>query len=106
MQLYEAAGELVIFSRPARAAPARSQAPGRAAARLPRLYALLRFVVEIFRGDVVRGLVFALDTPRLAGWLRLPAHEPVFLSVGQLASLIVLALCAVAWVRARRKPAR
>jgi len=66
-------------------------------------YALLRFIVEIFRGDVVRGLVFALDTPRLARWLHLPPHEPIFLSVGQLASLIVLGLCVAAWVRLRRQ---
>ena len=40
--------------------------------------------------------------PRLAGWLRLPAHEPLFLSVGQLGSLIAVALCALAWSRLRR----
>ena len=68
------------------------------------LYALLRFVVEMFRGDVIRGLVVALETPRLAGWLHLPPHEPIFLSVGQLGSLVVLALCAVVWKRLRRAP--
>ncbi|HMF39453.1 MAG TPA: hypothetical protein VKQ32_02105, partial [Polyangia bacterium] len=66
---------------------------------------LLRFIVEMFRGDVVRGLVFAMDTPRLARWLHLPAHEPIFLSVGQLGSLIVGALCVLAWTRLRRPAA-
>ena len=69
------------------------------------LYALLRFIVEIFRGDVVRGLVFSLETPRLARWFHLPPHEPLFLSVGQLGSLIVIGICALVWTRMRRQAA-
>jgi hypothetical protein len=34
--------------------------------------------------------------------LHLPPKEPLFLSVGQLGSLIVFALCAVVWTRMRR----
>jgi prolipoprotein diacylglyceryltransferase len=79
--------------------------PGRTFAVYVTAYALLRFVVEAFRGDVARGYVVAFDTPGLAEFLRLPSHEPVLLSVGQLSSIIVL-LAVVTWVwRARRTPA-
>jgi phosphatidylglycerol:prolipoprotein diacylglycerol transferase len=99
-QLYEAFGELAIFFTLAAVLRPRLRGrPGSLLVAYLGLYALLRFVVEMFRGDVIRGLVFALDTPRLAGWLRLPAHEPIFLSVGQLSSLIVIALCGLAWRR-------
>jgi phosphatidylglycerol:prolipoprotein diacylglycerol transferase len=101
-QLYEAFGELAIFGVLLVLRPRLRGRPGSLLVAYLGLYALLRFVVEMFRGDVIRGLIFALDTPRLAGWLRLPPHEPIFLSVGQLASLIVLALCAYAWSRMQR----
>jgi len=106
VQLYEAVGELLIFFILAALLVLRPRVrkhPGALLLTYLGCYALLRFIVEIFRGDVVRGLVVAFDTPRLAGWLRLPAHEPIFLSVGQLASLLVLVLCGVAWARLRRK---
>ena len=65
------------------------------------LYAVLRFVVELFRGDVARRYVVELVTPRLAGWLGVPAGEPVLLSVGQLMSLAMLVACVVAAWRRR-----
>jgi phosphatidylglycerol---prolipoprotein diacylglyceryl transferase len=100
-QLYEAFGELLIFVALLVLRPRVRKRPGTLLVIYLGLYALLRFVVEMFRGDVVRGLVIAFETPRLAGWLRLPPREPIFLSVGQLGSLIVLALCGVAWTRLR-----
>jgi len=104
-QLYEAFGELAIFATLLALRPRLRQRPGALLVAYLGLYALLRFVVEMFRGDVVRGLVFALNTPRLAHWLRLPADEPIFLSVGQLGSLIVVTLAALAWSRLRRPTA-
>ena len=101
-QLYEAFGELAIFTALLLLRPRLRRRPGALLVAYLGLYALLRFVVEMFRGDVVRGLVIALDTPRLAGWLRLPTGEPIFLSVGQLCSLIAFALCAFVWKRMRR----
>jgi phosphatidylglycerol:prolipoprotein diacylglycerol transferase len=101
-QLYEAVGELMIFATLLVMRPRVRRQPGTLLVVYLGLYALLRFFVEIFRGDVIRGLVFALDTPRLARWLHLPPKEPLFLSVGQLGSLIVFALCAVVWTRMRR----
>lgn len=104
-QLYESFGELAIFTALLVMRPRLRQRPGALLVAYLGLYALLRFVVEMFRGDVVRGLVFSADTPRLARWLHLPAHEAIFLSVGQVGSLIVAALCALAWSRLRRPPA-
>jgi phosphatidylglycerol---prolipoprotein diacylglyceryl transferase len=102
-QLYEAAGELAIFATLLVLRGRMRKRPGALLVTYLGLYAVLRFVVEMFRGDVIRGLVVALDTPRVAGWLRLPPHEPIFLSVGQLGSLLVLALAVFAWTRLRTK---
>jgi phosphatidylglycerol:prolipoprotein diacylglycerol transferase len=103
-QLYEALGELAIFVL---LVALRRRLRARAGATLLlylALYAPLRFVVEIFRGDVTRRFVVALDTPCLASWLHLPLAESIFLSVGQLTSLVVmLAVVVVAW-RVTRRP--
>jgi phosphatidylglycerol:prolipoprotein diacylglycerol transferase len=104
-QLYEAFGELLIFATLLVLRPRVRKQPGTLLVTYLGLYALLRFIVEIFRGDVIRGLVVSLNTPRLARWLHLPAQEPLFLSVGQLGSLIIFALCAVWWTRLRRQSA-
>jgi phosphatidylglycerol:prolipoprotein diacylglycerol transferase len=103
-QLYEAAGELAIgialYAMRRRVA----QRPGALLVGYLAAYAVLRFVVELGRGDVARGFIAELDTPRLAGLLRLPPAEPVLLSVGQLGSLLVLAaLAAVIVIRRRRR---
>jgi len=93
-QLYEAVGELAIF---AVLMAARGRLGGRRGAVFllyVALYAPLRFVIEMFRGDTARRFAFELQAPRLAAWLHLPAHEPLFLSVGQLSSLVVLAALA------------
>jgi len=54
------------------------------------LYAALRFVVEMFRGDLSRGYIAEVMMPGLAAFLRVPAREPVLLSSGQLISLLVI----------------
>jgi phosphatidylglycerol:prolipoprotein diacylglycerol transferase len=103
-QLYEAAGELAIFGVLLALRPRLRARPGALALTYAALYASLRFVVEMFRGDVARRYVLELATPRLAGWLGMPTREPVFLSTGQLMSLVLLGACAaVAW---RRRAAR
>jgi phosphatidylglycerol:prolipoprotein diacylglycerol transferase len=96
-QLYEAVGELAIFCV---LMAARRRLRGRRGAVFllyVALYAPLRFVIEMFRGDVARRFAFELQTPRLAAWLHLPAQEPLFLSVGQLSSIVVLAALAIIW---------
>ena len=105
-QLYEAAGELGITVALLVLAPRLRRRPGAVFLAYLGLYAALRFVVELYRGDVARRFVAALDTPRLAAWLHLPAGEPTLLSVGQLSSLVTLALCGYAFFRLRAAGAR
>ena len=88
MQLYEAAGELALFGLLCLLRPRLRRRPGALLLCYLGLYALLRFVVEIFRGDLLRGFPIELATPRLAAWLGLPPAEPIFFSAGQLGSLL------------------
>jgi phosphatidylglycerol:prolipoprotein diacylglycerol transferase len=101
-QLYEALGEALLFAALLLVRPRLRARPGALALGYAAGYALLRFVVEMFRGDVARRYVFELATPRLASALGLPATEPLFLSVGQLGSVALLAACVVALARRRR----
>jgi phosphatidylglycerol:prolipoprotein diacylglycerol transferase len=103
-QLYEAIGEVAIFAMLIGFDRRLRPHPGRGFLLYVGAYAVLRFVVEVFRGDVARGYVARLDTPRLADALHLPAGEPVFLSVGQLASVLVL-IGMVVFVYLRRRRA-
>jgi phosphatidylglycerol---prolipoprotein diacylglyceryl transferase len=102
-QLYEAGGELAIFVALLALRPRLRRRPGQLLILYLGLYAVLRFVVEIYRGDVLRGFLVAFQTPRLAGWLGLPPSEPIFLSAGQLGSLIALAAMVIALVRRHRR---
>jgi phosphatidylglycerol:prolipoprotein diacylglycerol transferase len=106
-QLYEAGGELVIFALLLALRPRLRARPGALVLLYGALYATLRFVVELFRGDFARRYVVELVTPRLAAFLGVPAGEPELLSVGQLVSLLLLAACAAAFMRRRgaRTPA-
>jgi phosphatidylglycerol:prolipoprotein diacylglycerol transferase len=100
-QLYEAAGELLIFllllwfrrRRPA---------PGAIALLYGASYGLLRFAVEIFRGDAGRGFLVTIATPRLAAALGLPPQPPLFLSTSQTLSLIIATAALVLLARMRR----
>jgi phosphatidylglycerol:prolipoprotein diacylglycerol transferase len=102
VQLYEAAGELAIFVALLALQPRLRRRPGALLLTYGALYAALRFAVELYRGDLARGYVVALVTPRLSSFLHLPPGEPVLLSVGQLASVAVLLLTAAAFARRRR----
>ena len=70
------------------------------------LYGLLRFGVEIYRGDFARLYLFQFATPRLARWLGLPASEAVLLSTGQAVSVAVVLAAIVALVLRRRRALR
>jgi phosphatidylglycerol:prolipoprotein diacylglycerol transferase len=104
-QLYEAAGELAIFAVLLAFRPRLRARPGSLLLVYLALYALLRFVVEVFRGDYARRFVVSFDTPRLADLLHLPPNEPVLLSIGQLGSLCLMLAVIVElgrrWLRAR-----
>jgi phosphatidylglycerol:prolipoprotein diacylglycerol transferase len=107
-QLYEAAGEAAIFVLLMALRPRLRHRPGALLLAYLALYAALRFVVEIFRGDVLRGFPIELETPRLAHWLGLPPAEPIFLSAGQIGSLLTALAVAIALARhprARQTPA-
>jgi phosphatidylglycerol:prolipoprotein diacylglycerol transferase len=104
-QLYEAGGELVLFAVLLALRPRWRARPGALVLAYAALYAALRFTVELFRGDLARRYAFELAAPRLAGWLGVPPAEPLFLSMGQLGSLLLLAGCALAAYR-RRAAAR
>jgi phosphatidylglycerol---prolipoprotein diacylglyceryl transferase len=117
-QLYEAIGELLIFgvllfARQRLRGDAGGEAVGTTAARKPGtlvllyavLYGLLRFGVELFRGDFARLYLFHFATPRLARWLGLPEGEAVLFSTGQVVSIAVV-LAAIAALILRRRPLR
>jgi phosphatidylglycerol:prolipoprotein diacylglycerol transferase len=102
-QLYEAAGELVIFAALLGLRGRLRQKPGTLFLLYATLYGLLRFAVELFRGDFARKFVVELALPRLAARLGLPPGEPVLLSYGQLVSvLIVVGAVAALFYRRRR----
>jgi prolipoprotein diacylglyceryltransferase len=68
------------------------EAPWRQVARYAVGYGLLRFVMEVFRGDPSRGLLVEGRAPLVAGWLGLPAEQPLLLSVSQAIALAMVAL--------------
>jgi phosphatidylglycerol---prolipoprotein diacylglyceryl transferase len=113
-QLYEAIGELLIFGvlmfvRQRLRNRDRSSATGATSHRKPGtlillyavLYGLLRFGVEMYRGDFARLYLVNIATPRLAHWLGLPAGESVLLSTGQAVSVAVV-VAAIAMLILRR----
>ncbi|HEY6100174.1 MAG TPA: prolipoprotein diacylglyceryl transferase [Anaeromyxobacter sp.] len=83
VQLYEAFGELAIFLLLVLLVRPRKRFHGQALATWLLLYAVLRTAVEVFRGDVERGVVAGLG-------------------VGQWTSLAIFAAGAAIWARARR----
>lgn len=83
VQLYEAFGELAIFLVLVLAVRPRKRFHGQVLASWLLAYAVLRTVVETFRGDVERGVVAGLG-------------------VGQWTSLAIFATGAAIWARARR----
>ncbi|HXU64533.1 MAG TPA: prolipoprotein diacylglyceryl transferase [Polyangia bacterium] len=107
-QLYEAAGEAVIFAALMALAPRLRRRPGALVTTYLALYAALRFLIEMFRGDAIRGMLVAWQTPWLAARLGMPADQPLFFSVGQLGSLLIgvlLITLALRRSRAMRTPA-
>ena len=65
-------------------------------------YAGLRFVLELFRGDLSRRFLFQLRAPGLSDALGLPPGDPLLLSTGQVVSVALLAAAVVVWQRRRR----
>jgi phosphatidylglycerol:prolipoprotein diacylglycerol transferase len=118
-QLYEAIGELAIFGvllfvrrrmrdRAGATGAASATAPARKSGTLVLLYAvlygLLRFGVEMYRGDFARLYLVNFATPRLAHWLGLPAGEAVLLSTSQVVSIAVVLAATAVLLRRVRSP--
>jgi phosphatidylglycerol---prolipoprotein diacylglyceryl transferase len=59
------------------------------------LYPTARFILEMFRGDAVRGYVMRLDTPALNAALGLDPSIPVMMTTSQFISLFVVAAAIV-----------
>jgi phosphatidylglycerol---prolipoprotein diacylglyceryl transferase len=104
-QLYEAAGELVIFVG-LTLLWRRRRFPGMVALAYAGAYGLLRFAIEMFRGDQVRGFLFQLPLPAIARAFGLPAGEPLLLSSAQASALALVAVAAVASMVLRRRLAK
>ncbi len=83
VQLYEAFGELALFLLLVLAVRPRKRFHGQVLASWLLLYAVLRTVVEVFRGDVERGVVAGLG-------------------VGQWTSLAIFAAGAWVWAQGRK----
>jgi phosphatidylglycerol:prolipoprotein diacylglycerol transferase len=101
-QIYEAAGELLIFLLLLRIWR-RRPLPGMVALAYAFGYGLLRFVVEIFRGDETRGFLFRMRIPGLAHALALPRSEPLFLSTAQATALLLMVFGALGYGVLRRR---
>jgi len=81
-QLYEAAGETLLFTL-LLLLRRRRRFPGSLALVYAMGYALLRATVEVLRGDTGRGFLFQISLPRVAAWLDLPGDQPLALSTAQ-----------------------
>ncbi|MCH9681597.1 MAG: prolipoprotein diacylglyceryl transferase [Deltaproteobacteria bacterium] len=92
-QLYEAGGLALLFIVLVWIRRQRGvETPWRQASRYALGYGLLRFTVEMFRGDPSRGMVFDLPIPPVARALGLAADQPLLLSVSQLIALGMVVL--------------
>lgn len=102
VQLYEALGEIVIFGVLLHLA-SRKRFDGMVFFSYLVLYALLRSVTELFRGDAARRYLFELPIEPLARLLRLPPGEPLLLSTSQLVSLLsaAVAVAGLVWLKRR-----
>jgi len=100
-QLYEAAGELVIFVALI-FLRTRKRFDGEVLLVYALGYATLRSVIEVFRGDFARSYIVEFATPGLARALGLPPSEPIFLSLAQGVSLLVAAAAITVLVRRQR----
>jgi phosphatidylglycerol:prolipoprotein diacylglycerol transferase len=101
-QLYEAGGELLIFAL-LLLLWRRRRFPGMVALAYAFVYGILRFLVEVFRDDQVRGFVVELRLPSLAAVLGLPPQDPLLLSTAQATSLALMAGAALGYVFLARR---
>jgi phosphatidylglycerol:prolipoprotein diacylglycerol transferase len=104
-QLYEAAGECLLFAL-LMVMGRRRRFPGALALSYAIGYALLRATIEVLRGDATRGFLFEVSLPRVAAWLALPADQPLGLSIAQAISLALGTAAVVAYRTLSRRALR
>lgn len=104
-QLYEASGELLIFLGLV-LLWRRRRFPGTVALAYAFAYGMLRFLVEVFRDDQVRGFLFEMRLPGLATALGLPTSDPLFLSTAQATSLALVAGAVVVYALLAKRNVR
>ena len=104
-QLYEAAGELLIFVLLV-LLWRRRKFPGSIALTYAFAYGVLRTIVEIFRGEDMRAYFFRVSLPGLASLLGISPAEPLFLSSAQATALAISVAAAIAYVVVRRRSVR
>ncbi|MFH2008883.1 MAG: prolipoprotein diacylglyceryl transferase [bacterium] len=102
VQLYESGGEIAIFAVLLYLS-IRKRFDGMVFFSYLLMYALLRSVTELFRGDAERRFLFQVALPDLARLLGLPPGEPLFLSTSQFTSLLSagVAVAGLIWLRRR-----
>jgi phosphatidylglycerol:prolipoprotein diacylglycerol transferase len=103
-QIYEAVGELIIFTFLLWQWRHR-KFPGMVALSYAGAYGILRFFVEIFRDDDGRGFVFQVRLPGLARVLGISPTDPLFLSTAQATSIALIATAAIVYTILRRRAA-
>jgi phosphatidylglycerol:prolipoprotein diacylglycerol transferase len=101
-QLYESVGELFIFIGLAWLWR-RRKFPGAVALAYAFAYGILRFFIEIFRDDEVRGFLFQVRVPGLSTMLGLPPNDPIFLSTAQATSIALMAAATIVYSILRRR---
>ena len=112
-QLYEALGEFTLFGvllilraywrRDGSEQARDSRRPGGLLLTYAAGYAIVRFAVEIFRGDVSRRYLMEWTSTRLASALGLPPDQPLMLSVSQFASVLIVLAVGVVMIDRRRR---
>ncbi len=95
-QIYESLGNILI-ALALLALVRRKRFSGHLAALYMVMYGMLRFMVEMFRGDPQRGYVVKVYTPNLAHALGFGRYTPVFLSTSQAIS-VALVVIGLIWI--------
>lgn len=95
VQLYEAGGELLIFTSLLWLG-ARKRFDGQIFFVYLLLYGVLRFFTELFRGDAERRFLAEVTLPALSRLLGLSPSEPLLFSTSQFLSLFIVAGAALA----------
>ena len=101
-QLYEASIELVLFGF-LLLLRARKRFHGQLLAVWLILYSIMRFVIEFYRGDAIRGFLFELPIPVVNRAIGIAENEATLLSTSQAISIGMGLTGLLMYVALRRK---